>query len=104
MFARILLAAGLALATSTASAQELALKRIFQSPALDGASPRMPRLSPDGELLALLRNRADDRDRYDLWTIDTRTGEERLLVDSGKVVSMAVLSEAEKMRRERLRL
>ena len=33
----------------------------------------------------MLRNRADDRERYDLWALDTATGEWRMLVDSQKV-------------------
>jgi dipeptidyl-peptidase-4 len=52
----------------------------------------------------LLRNRADDRDRYDLWAIDTATGQSHMLVDSEKLGSGAALSEEEKMRRERARI
>ncbi|WP_424747289.1 DPP IV N-terminal domain-containing protein, partial [Klebsiella pneumoniae] len=39
-----------------------------------------------------------------LWAMDTRTGEWRMLVDSKKVGTGAVLSEAEKMQRERARI
>ena len=42
------------------------------------------KLSPDGRLATLLRNRADDRDRYDLWAVDTATGQARMLVDSAR--------------------
>jgi dipeptidyl-peptidase-4 len=102
---RIALAALLATsAFSPASAEDLTLDRIFQSPSLSGASPRLPRLSPDGRLATLLRNRADDQQRYDLWGIDTASGEARMLVDSAKVGSGAEISEEEKMRRERARL
>jgi dipeptidyl-peptidase-4 len=82
----------------------LTLERLFQSPGLAGPAPRLLKLSPDGTLATLLKNRADDRDRYDLWAIDTTTGTARMLVDSEKVGSGAALSEEEKMRRERLRI
>ncbi|GGE79968.1 S9 family peptidase [Sphingomonas prati] len=82
----------------------LTLDRVFESPSLNGSVPRSPKLSPDGTLATLLRARADDRDRYDLWAVDTTTGQSRMLVDSAKVGSGAEISEAEKMRRERARV
>ncbi|MET0372328.1 MAG: S9 family peptidase [Sphingobium sp.] len=84
--------------------QHLTLERIFASPDLAGTQPRALKLSPDGKLVTMLRNRAADRERYDLWAIDTTTGAERMLVDSLKVGSGAELSEAEKMQRERARI
>jgi dipeptidyl-peptidase-4 len=84
--------------------QPLTIDRIFASPPLSGPVPRGARLSPDGSLATLLLPRADDRERYDLWAIDTATGARRMLVDSLKVGSGAALSEAEKMRRERARV
>ena len=95
---------GLALLATSASAEQLTLERIFASPSLDGPTPRKAELSPDGSLATVLRNRADDRDRWDLWAIDTRTGKARMLVDSLKVGSGGEISEAEKMRRERARV
>ncbi len=83
---------------------ELTLDRVFGSPDLSGSQPRGLRLSPDGTLLTFLRPRADDRERLDLWARDTRTGAERMLVDSKAVGSGAELSEAEKMQRERARI
>jgi len=100
-------AAALALALFSfpaTAAEQLTLERIFASPSLDGPSPRKAELSPDGSLATLLRNRADDRDRWDLWAIDTKTGQSRMLVDSLKVGSGGEVSEAEKMRRERARV
>lgn len=79
----------------------LTLDRVFASPDLAGSQPQALRLSPDGSLLTLVRNRADERTRFDLWAIDTRTGVERMLVDSRKIGSGAALTEAEKMQRER---
>ena len=82
----------------------LTLARVFGSPDLSGSQPRALRLSPDGTLLTSLRPRADEKERLDLWARDTRTGVERMLVDSKKVGSGAELSEAEKMQRERARI
>lgn len=90
-----------AMAEETAS---LTLERIFGSPELSGPRPRAMKLSPDGTLVTLLRNRADDRDRYDLWAIDARTGRASMLVDSEKFGSGEALSEEEKMQRERARI
>ncbi|MES2095405.1 MAG: DPP IV N-terminal domain-containing protein [Pseudomonadota bacterium] len=102
------LAAVLALGGSAMAAdegpQKLTLERLFASPDLAGPQPRAMKLSPDGKLLTLLKNRPDDRDRYDLWARDTATGAERMLVDSKKVGSGAELTEAEKMQRERARI
>ena len=77
---------------------------VFGATDLAGTQPRALKLSPDGTLLTSLRPRAADRDRFDLWARDTRTGEERMLVDSAKVGSGAELTEAEKMQRERARI
>ncbi|MHA6722942.1 S9 family peptidase [Sphingomonas sp. RS2018] len=87
-----------------AAAEELTLQRIFASPDLAGAQPRGLRLSPDGTLITSLRPRADEKDRYDLWAMDTTTLQWRMLVDSKKVGTGAELSEAEKMQRERARI
>jgi dipeptidyl-peptidase 4 len=87
-----------------APAADLTLERVFQSPALSGPTPRTLKLSPDGRLATLLRNRADDRDRFDLWAVDTSTGQARMLVDSLKIGSGGEISEEEKMRRERARI
>ncbi|MEH3107700.1 MAG: S9 family peptidase [Sphingomonas fennica] len=89
---------------ATPPATPLTLERVFQSPSLAGQQPRGLRLSPDGKLATLLLPRAADRNRFDLWAIDTATGKRRMLVDSAAVGSGADVSEAEKMRRERLRI
>lgn len=89
---------------ATVPAIPLTLERVFGSPALGGSTPRAVKLSPDGKLLTMLRPRADDRERYDLWAIDTATGQARMLVDSLRMGSGAELSEAEKMQRERARI
>ena len=98
---------GLALYAATAVGQPvkkgspLTLERVFASPDLGGGQPQALRLSPDGTLLTSVRPREDERNRFDLWAMDTRTGQWRMLVDSKRIGSGAELSEAEKMQRER---
>jgi dipeptidyl-peptidase-4 len=87
-----------------AQAKDLTLERVFASPDLAGTTPRKLTLSPDGKFVALLRNRTDEKERFDLWAMDTRTGQWRMLVDSKKLGTGAALSEAEKMQRERARI
>ena len=82
-------------------ARALTIERVFDSPSLNGPVPRLPKLSPDGRYLALLRNRPDDLQRYDLWAFDRQTGKWSMLVDSQKLGTGQAMSEAEKMQRER---
>lgn len=91
-------------ATMAETAPALTFERVFASPSLDGPAPRQVKLSPDGRFLTLLRNRADERERYDLWGYDIETGEWRMLVDSQALGSGRELSEDEKMQRERARV
>lgn len=88
-------------ADPAAAQQKLTLERVFASPDLSGPQPRALKLSPDGKLVTLLKPRVDEKERLDLWAIDSSTGAERMLVDSKKTGSGAELSEAEKMQRER---
>nr|WP_247711796.1 S9 family peptidase [Qipengyuania qiaonensis] len=83
---------------------DLTFERVFASPGLDGPTPRAVKLSPDGRYLTLLRNREDDRERYDLWAYDRETGEWAMLVDSEALGTGRELSEDEKMQRERARV
>ncbi len=103
MLKTLLIAAALtavpAMAADTPPA--LTLERVFDDPSLNGAQPQSLKLSPDGTLVTSVRNRDDEKERFDLWALDTRTGESRMLVDSKKVGSGAELSEAAKMQRER---
>src|SRR5215212_6132994 len=94
----------LAATATPALARDLPLERVFSSPSLSGPTPRKARLSPDGRWVTLLKNRDDDKDRFDLWAIDTATGAARMLVDSQKVGTGGEISEEEKMRRERARI
>ena len=83
--------------------KKLTIERIFASPPISGATPRLLKLSPDGRYASLLRPRSEDRERFDLWAMDTTTGQLRMLVDSAKIGG-GEISEAEKMRRERARV
>ncbi len=83
--------------------KQLTIDRIFASPPISGQTPRALKLSPDGRYATLLKPRAEDRERYDLWAMDTTSGELRMLVDSTKIGG-GEISEAEKMRRERARV
>jgi dipeptidyl-peptidase 4 len=91
------------MAEDAAPPQKLTLERVFASPSLQGQTPRALKLSPDGSLLTSLRPRADDRERFDLWAVDTTSGAARMLVDSTKFGAREI-SEAEKMQRERARI
>jgi dipeptidyl-peptidase-4 len=90
--------------TQSAAAPTLSLERVFASPGIAGAAPRGVRLSPDGRFLTMLRNRPDDRERYDLWGFDRQTRTWRMLVDSARLASGHELSQTEKMQRERQRI
>jgi len=96
--------AGAAAPVADTASQPLTLRRVFGNPDLAGPQPRALKLSPDGTLLTSLRPRPEEKERFDLWALDTRTGREWMLVDSKKAGTGAELSEAEKMQRERARI
>ncbi|KQW78791.1 S9 family peptidase [Brevundimonas sp. Root1279] len=112
----ILLASTLFLAAQSpftaAMAQETAAnpavltpERVFANPSLSGPVAKGVSLSPDGELVAFLRSRPDDVDVLDLWAAPTGAGEPFKLIDARALVPDAgELSEAEKARRERMRI
>ncbi|HST93136.1 MAG TPA: DPP IV N-terminal domain-containing protein, partial [Brevundimonas sp.] len=80
-------------------------ERVFANPSLAGPVARGVTLSPDGELVAFLRSREDDVDVLDLWAAPTGAGEPFKLIDARALVPDAgELSEAEKARRERMRI
>ena len=106
----ILLAAGSAAAQTPTGApvggmEILTPERVFANPSLSGPVARGVSLSPDGELVAFLRSREDDVDVLDLWAAPTGAGEPFKLIDARALVPDAgELSEAEKARRERMRI
>jgi dipeptidyl-peptidase-4 len=89
---------------SVAQAENLPLERLFAAPDLSGPSLRGVQLSPDGKLIAYLREGNDDKDRFDLWAYDIAAHKHRLLVDSRKLGEPdGRLSPEEESRRERQR-
>ena len=97
----------LALAATLAAparAEKLTLERLFAAPDLSGPSLRGVKISPDGRLVAYLKARDDDKDRFDLWAFDVRQSRDRLLVDSRTLAGAdRALSADEEARRERQR-
>src|SRR5688572_7400834 len=89
---------------TSAQAVELPLERVFTAPDLSGPTLRGVKISPDGRLIAYLRARDDDKDRFDLWAYDVPAAKHRRLVDS-RVLAGAdrALSAEEEARRERQR-
>jgi dipeptidyl-peptidase-4 len=96
------LTAGLAGAQS-AMAEQLPIRRIFESPDISGPRARGVALSPDGKAVTYIKTRADDLSVSDLWIAEVSGGEPRMLLDGKKLAPAAghELSEAEKARRER---
>jgi dipeptidyl-peptidase-4 len=100
----ILLSAGSAVAQETPS-NILTPERVYSSPSLNGPVAKGVSLSPDGQLVAFLRSREDNVDVQDLWAAPTGEGEAYKLIDARALVPDAgELSEAEKARRERMRI
>lgn len=88
-----------------AATPDLTIARLFADPPLSGPAPRLLKVAPDGARVTFLRGRPDDANRLDLWEYHIASGETRLLVDSSLLAPVeAALSEAEKARRERLRI
>lgn len=102
----LLSVAALALAIATpAFADHLTPERVFSDPSLNGPTARNVQLSPDGELVTWLKGKATDQNALDLWAADTKGGAPFLLVDSASLEPKhEELSEAEKSRRERMRI
>ncbi len=88
-----------------ARAESLTPERAFAAPELAGPTARGVAFSPDGKLVTFLRAKPDDQTTLDLWAVPTAGGEPRRLVDARAFEAKnAVLSEAEKSRRERQRI
>ena len=93
--------------TPVASAQQAYLtpERVFADPALSGPGASGVKLSPDGALLTFLKPKDSDHNIQDLWAVPVKGGEPYLLVDANSLSSAdKALSEAEKSRRERMRV
>jgi dipeptidyl-peptidase-4 len=101
----ILLTAALAMLPLIARADELPIARVFDAPALNGPVPRGVELSPDGALVTYLKPEPSDPTTFDLWARPVKGGEPRRLIEGASIEPKgAVLTEAEKSRRERQRI
>jgi dipeptidyl-peptidase-4 len=101
----IRLAALIAMIPSLAHAEDLPIARVFAAPALNGPTPRGVELSPDGKYVTYLKPEPDDQTTFDLWALPVAGGDARRLIEGAKLEPKgAVLTEAEKSRRERQRV
>ncbi|ESQ73845.1 peptidase S9 [Asticcacaulis sp. AC402] len=92
-------------AVAQAPASVLTPERVFADPDISGPKAVGAKLSPDGTLLTFLKPKAKDARIQDLWAVDTQGGEPFLLIDADSLSSVdKELSEAEKARRERMRV
>jgi dipeptidyl-peptidase-4 len=88
-----------------AAGEELPIERVFSPPALNGPAPRGVQLSPDGAFVTYLKPEPGDQTTFDLWALPVKGGAARRLIDGSAVEpKAAVLTEAEKGRRERQRI
>lgn len=86
-------------------AEKLTLEVIHSDIGLDGPGLRSAKFSPDSKLLTYLKNRPDDKRRYDLWAYDLEKGTHFRLVNADELhEGEEQLSDEEKARRERMRL
>ncbi len=87
------------------TAMPLTPERVFSDPGISGPRAGAVRLSPDGTLLTYLQPKKTNGLVQDLWAIPVKGGDPFILVDADKLSdSNKVLSEAEKSRRERMRV
>jgi dipeptidyl-peptidase 4 len=88
-----------------AHAQKLTPERVFSDPGLSGPTARGVALSPDGKLVTYLKPKTEDQNVLDLWAADVTGGEPVRLIDARALApEEKELSEAEKARRERMRI
>ena len=93
------------LSAAAPASKKLTPERVFSDPAISGPVARSVQLSPDGQLVTFLRGKESDQNVLDLWAADTKGGAPFRLVDSAVLApKQENLSEAEKSRRERMRI
>jgi dipeptidyl-peptidase 4 len=101
----LFITAWLMMLATVSAAEELPIERVFSPPALDGPAPRGVQISPDGTFVTFLKAEPDDQTTFDLWALPVKGGPARRLIEGSAVEPKnAVLSEAEKSRRERERI
>ncbi|MBC6980547.1 S9 family peptidase [Caulobacter sp. 17J80-11] len=100
-----LLSAALFVPAFSAHADGLTPERVFADPGLNGRAARGVALSPDGQLVTYLKAKDEDQNVLDLWAADVKGGEPHRLIDARALAPADKdLSEAEKARRERMRV
>ncbi len=78
-----------AAATEVVAAGELTVARIYSQPSLSGQLARGLRWSPDGKLLTYFEREGSGKDAHlELWSMDSRSGERKLLISSDKLLSI----------------
>lgn len=93
------------LTAAVAQTTPLTPERVFSDPGISGPRAGAVRLSPDGTLLTYLQPKKTNGQVQDLWAIPVKGGDPFILVDADKLSdSNKALSEAEKSRRERMRV
>jgi dipeptidyl-peptidase-4 len=101
----VVVAGAPALAQSGPGSERLTPERVFSDPDLNGPRARDVKLSPDGKLVTYLKGEANDQNTLDLWAADTAGGAPFKLIDAKALEQPGKeLSEAEKSRRERMRV
>jgi dipeptidyl-peptidase-4 len=82
----------------------LTLHHIFGDPDLNGPAPVQLKLSPDGKRVSYLKAPAENFEQLNLWVYNIESEQHKLLVDAKQLTTDRILSDAEKARRERLRI
>jgi dipeptidyl-peptidase-4 len=82
----------------------LTLQRIFGDPDLNGPAPLQLKLSPDSKQVSYLKASEENFEQLNLWVYDIESDTHKQLVDARTLTTNRTLSDAEKARRERLRI
>lgn len=104
LFALAFALAALPAAAQTATTEPLTIERVFSEPGLSGPRPRAATFSPDGRSITFLQPKADDSTILDLAAEPLEGGGARVLLDAHALADDSNLSEAERARRERMRI
>ena len=85
--------------------KKLTLDRLFGDPDINGISPISLKFSPDGKHVTYLKSAEDNFEQLNLCSYDIASGETQVLVEAKNLLNRnRALSDAEKARRERLRI
>ena len=85
-----------------AAAAPFTVRRLFQDPALAGATPSQLKVSPGGRYVAFLRPEEENRERLSLWRHDFSDGQlEPMVVAPADAVEPTAAERAERERRRR---